>query len=48
LRTIDVEKPAWSKILDMKMAMPVVNSFIEFNEDFKPISLLFAYFEGTI
>jgi len=32
----------------MKMAMPVVNSFIEFDADFKPISLVFAYFDGTI
>ena len=32
----------------MKMTMPVVNASIEFNEDFKPLYLSIAYFDGSI
>ena len=32
----------------MKMTMPVVNACIEFNEDFKPLTLAVAYFDGSI
>jgi hypothetical protein len=32
----------------MKMTMPVVNASIEFDEDFKPLYLSIAYFDGSI
>lgn len=32
----------------MKMTMPVVNGYIEFSEDFKPLNLAIAYFDGSI
>lgn len=31
----------------MKMTMPVVNASIEFNEDFQPLYLSIAYFDGS-
>lgn len=32
----------------MKMAMPVVNSYIEFNEKFEPQGVVLAYIDGSI
>lgn len=48
IKTIDVEGIRWINIYEMKMSMPVINSFIEFNDKFEPQGVVLAYFDGSI